>query len=171
MNGLPFGPRRCYDPMTALAIGSTVLSAGGSIYGGMQASQSAKEEAALQRQQGDLAAAEASRNATDEAYNQTQNVTRQKMAFLANGVTLEGSPLEVLAETKNQGQRSVNAILQQGAAQKNLSYQSAQVTQNKGRAALISGVLQAGSTTASGISNANKAGVFDTPKKTTAGAK
>ena len=128
------------------ALGALALvGAVGSIYGGIAANSAAQSEAALQRQQGDIAVAEAKTNAQNEAYNQTQAVQRQRLAFLGNGVSLEGSPALVLAKSKEYGQSQVDAILTQGANRQSLAYGEAAITANKGRTALIGGLLQAGS--------------------------
>lgn len=152
------------------AVGAGV-SAISSITGGIAANTSAQREASLQRQQGDVAFQESQVNANNEAFNQTQAVQRQKLAFLANGVTLEGSPTEVLASSKGYGQSSVDAILNQGAAQKNLAYGQAANTADKGRAALLSGVLSGVGTGIKGGVEAYQAGMLDPSKKTTATVK
>lgn len=160
---------RCYDPGTLAVIGVVMAgaSAGSSVMGGMAAQKSANQEAELQREQGDQALAEAKVNADNEAFNQSQAVGKQRLAFLANGVSLEGSPTTVLEESRKYGQSAVDAIIKQGVAQKNLSYGQAQITKNQGRAALIAGYGQAAGTIAGGISTANKSGVFDPTKPTT----
>ena len=135
-------------PLLALA------GAGASLYSGSAANSAARQEAALERQQGDIAASEAQVNAKNEAFNQTQAVQNQRVAFLANGVTLEGSPSMVLEQSKEYGQSQVDAILRQGAAKKALAYSEATITQNKGRAALIGSI-------ASAASSAYKSGMFD----------
>ena len=132
-----------------------LVGAAGSLYAGISANSSARQEAALERQQGDIAMSEAQVNAKNEAFNQTQAVQNQRVAFLANGVTLEGSPAMVLEQSKEYGQSQVDAILRQGAAKKALSDAEATITQNKGRAALIGGILQAGS-------KGYQSGLFDT---------
>ena len=118
--------------MPALAV-LTLVSAAGSIYSGFAANSAANSEASLQRQQGEIAASEAQVNAKNEAFNQTQAVQNQRLAFLANGVTLEGSPALVLEESKKYGQGQVDAILRQGAAKKALGYAEADISKNKGR--------------------------------------
>ena len=151
--------------LAALAVIGTVVSAAGSIYGGMQANKASKEEAGLQREQGDIAAQEAQVNASNEAFNQTQAVQRQRLAFLSNGVTLEGSPAVVLEASKNYGQSQVDAILRQGAARKTLADRSATITENKGRAALVGGYMSAAGTVATGAASAYSSGMFDPAKK------
>lgn len=161
MQMLPFGPRRCYDPVTLMMAAATAVSVGTSVYGGIQSNKAAKEEAAMQAQQGELAYQEAQVSATNEAFNQTQSVQRQKLAFLSSGVSLEGSPLMVLDQSRQYGQSQVDAILRQGSAQKSLADQEAKITKNKGRAALVSGIGSGISKAIGGGVDMNKAGAFD----------
>lgn len=149
---------REYGP-AALALAG--VQAAGSIYGGISAEQSANQEATLQQQQGNIALQESQVNANNTAFNETQAVQNQRLAFLANGVSLEGSPSLVLAQSKAYGQTQVNSILNQGAAQYNLAQEEATITQNKGRAALISGILGAGTAAAKGGTSGTLAGLFN----------
>lgn len=151
--------------LAAVGALGTGFSAANSIGGGFAAANAATAEANLQRQQGDLLADEARTNAANEAYNQRQVVGKQRLAFLANGVSLEGSPALVLKSSTDYGQQQVDAILKRGAAGRSLAYQSAAITKNKGRAALISGVMGGFADLTSGVSNLSKSGVFDSPKK------
>jgi hypothetical protein len=146
--------------MPALAV-LTLVSAASSIYSGFAGKSAYDAEGNLQRQQADIAASEAQINAKNEAFNQTQAVQNQRLAFLANGVTLEGSPALVLEESKKYGQGQVDAILRQGAARKALGYAEADISKNKGRAALIGGFTQAAGSIAQGIGSGAKAGMFD----------
>ena len=119
------------------------IAAAGSLYAGYSGYESSKKEASLQKAQGEEATREASVNAANEAYNQTQMVEKQRLAFLANGVSLEGSPSMVLASSKAYGQQQVNEILRQGQARAGLAYGEAAITQQKGTAALLSGITGA----------------------------
>lgn len=150
-----------------LAVGATALGAEQSIIGGMNADSAAKQEAALQRDQASLALKNAQDNASVEAYNDTQLVQRQKVAFLANGVTLEGSPAEVLKNTTTMSQQNVQAILDRGVAQYNLGQREAAQTQAKGRTALLAGLATAGTDVVKGASDAYKSGIFDSKTTTT----
>lgn len=118
------------------------MSIAGPILGGISAQKAANDNAKLQEQQGGIALAEANANAENEAFNQTQKVGNQRIAFLANGVSLEGSPSAVLKSSKAYGQSQVNSILRQGTAQYNLAQANAQITKNQGRAALIAGIAK-----------------------------
>ena len=151
--------------MPVLAV-LTLVSAASSIYSGFAGKSAYDAEGNLERQQADIAASEAQVNAKNEAFNQTQAVQNQRLAFLANGVTLEGSPALVLEESKKYGQGQVDAILRQGAAKKALGYAEADISKNKGRAALIGGFTQAAGSIAQGIGSGQKAGMFDASRNT-----
>ena len=144
-----------------LAVIGTAVSAAGSIYGGMAANSAAKREAAQEREQGALALQESRINASNEAFNQTQAVQRQRLAFLSNGVTLEGSPAMVLEQSRAYGQQQVDSILRQGTARYDLAGKSAANTENKGRAALIGGYMSAAGTVGSAAGSAYNAGLLD----------
>jgi hypothetical protein len=135
------------------------LGAVATVYGGISGMIASNQEAALQRQQGQTAIQEAEINAKNEAWNQTQAVQNQRLAFLANGISLNGSPALVLAKSKEYGQSQVDAILAQGTARAKLAYGEAAITENKGRAALI-GAL------ASGAGKAYQSGLFDSSAST-----
>ena len=148
--------------MPVLALGAlTAISVGGSIFSGFAANSAANQEAKLQRQQADIALQESQINAQNEAYNQTQAVQKQRLAFLANGVSLDGSPALVLEESKRYGQSQVDAILRQGQAKSSLLTGEAKITQNKGRASLVGGFTSAAGTLATTGMYAKSAGMLD----------
>lgn len=153
--------RRHYDPGTMLALAT--VGGGMSIAGGVGQMQQANKEAAFQQQQGAIALQESQVNASNTAFNLTQEVQKQRLAFLANGVSLEGSPSMVLAQSKAYGQTQVQSILNQGAAEFNLAQEQAANTRNAGRAALIGGIASAFKDVGTAGSGAFKAGLFDTP--------
>lgn len=143
--------------MAALPAVLAVAGAGASIYGGISAYQSGQATAKLQREQGDLAASNANANAQIQADNVRKTAARQKMDFLANGIDFSGSAVLTTQDTLNQGQKYVNAVNAQGAAQQKLDYENANVSSNQGRAALISGFGHA----AVGTFSAYKLGAFN----------
>lgn len=147
--------------LAAIGMIGSGISAASSIYGGIASDKAATAEAKMQREQGDILFNESRVNASNEAFNQRQAIGKQRLAFLANGVSLEGSPSAVLNESTAYGQQQVDAILNRGSAERTLSYRSADITKNKGRAALISGVLGGFGDIVSGVSSVGKSGVFD----------
>lgn len=102
--------------IAAAAIGS----AGASIFGAIQGSQAADEQADLARSDASSRAAETKRvterQTTLEQRDIQDTLDRQKLAFLASGVTLEGSPLLKLEETRKRGAENIDEIQKAGAA-------------------------------------------------------
>ena len=140
---------------------ASIYSAYSSVQSGIAQNTASKQEAELQREQGDIALAEARTNATNEAFNQNLAIGKQRLAFLSNGVTLEGSPAMVQAESQKYGQQQVQSLLDQGAARQKLATQEAIITRGKGRAALIAGISQAVGSVASAGKTGSDAGLFD----------
>ena len=134
-------------PAAMLAIQSAGAIA--QVSGGIGAENAANQEAALQKQQGQIALSESQINANNAAFNYTQQVQGQRLGFLASGVSLEGSPALVVASSKKYAQGQVQSILNSGAAQYNLAQEQAAMTINKGRAGMIAGIMQGMSTEAS----------------------
>lgn len=146
-------------------VASAIISAGASIAGGMAADKAAKKEANLLNDQGDLAQTEANKEAARRADEVRVFQKRQKLAFLKNGVTLEGSPLLILDETLRKGQEEVDAVSNRGAAQADYYRRSAEITKSKGRAALIGGFGGAASTAVSAYGIGKGAGMFGPSKQ------
>lgn len=150
---------------TAL-IAAAVVSAGASIAGGISADKASKKEANLLNDQASLAESESLAEANRRATEVRQFQRRQKLSFLKNGVTLEGSPLLVLDETLRSGQEEVDAIVRRGGAQAKYYRESAAQARNKGRAALIGGIGSAASTAVGAYGIGKSAGMFNTTQPT-----
>lgn len=134
---------KCYDPVTLTLL---TVAAVGSIAGGFAQKASADKQAAAQEDQARLALSEAQSNADVEAHNQRIKLGTQELAFLKNGVSIDGSSSDVLKDTALWGQKSVDAILRQGTAQYNLGMTTASTTRAQGRAAVIGGFTSAAGT-------------------------
>lgn len=96
---------------TAVSVTATVVSAGVSIYTGMQAAE-AEEAAALARAQSERDAAEraqevAAENARRREKEAQRMVAEQRAALAANGLAMTGTPLAVLGENYKAGQQDV----------------------------------------------------------------
>lgn len=124
-----------------------------------QQSSAAKSQASAVRaeseRQGALQRQEAELSARQEARSNIKLGKRQKLAFLKSGVALEGSPLLLLAETQDEGDDNVEAILTSGQtrSQSTLNQGVFQATSLKssGRQALIGGLTSAAGTAAGGF--------------------
>lgn len=93
---LRHGTRVLRDPMTAIYVGLSVVGAAS------QAS-AAKQQAKATIQQGNIASA-----------NRAQEIARkaatQRVSFLNSGLTLEGTPMNVIESTFNTGLQDLNQI-------------------------------------------------------------
>lgn len=135
------------------------ISAGASIYGGYSANQSAKKEASAMEAQGQLLQEEADAEARAHAKDVRRFAANQSLAFLANGVSLAGSPLLVTQDTVEQGQAEVDSIVKAGNAKAKLYNTQAQIRRNEGRASFIAGLGQAAGTLATtSMSSTKKTG-------------
>lgn len=157
---------RCYDPVT-LAVVFTAAAAGGQIMSGYQQKKAYSQEADLQREQAQIALDEANREAQLTANDRRKFLGTQKLAFIKSGVSLEGSPLLVLEDTRKQSQDEVDSIVKRGAAQYRLGVAQSEQTRQRGRAALTSAYVGAAGTAASGAFYANQAGMFNATRGTT----
>lgn len=138
------------------------ISAGASIIGGISANNSARREAKAIEEQGRLQQEEATAEATAHAQDVRRFAANQSLSFLANGVTLAGSPLLVLEDTVMQGQNEVDSIVRSGNAARRLAGEKAENTRASGRAALIGGIASAAGTVATAGIAAKAGGLFPT---------
>lgn len=148
------------DPVSLAFIAATSMAAGGKFLGGMAERDAQKSQAGLLEDQARLAQAEAAAQAKRRAVDVRRFAANQKVAFLKNGVTLEGSPLIALEDTYSAGQEEVDAIANRGNAQSNLYWRQAQLARKQGRAAMIGGITGAGSTILQGYGMGKQGGFF-----------
>lgn len=132
--------------MAQLMVPLMVISAGTAIAGGLSKRAAANKEAQALEGQANLAQQEAESDARIHATQVRKFAANQKSAYLKNGVTLDGSPLLVLEDTRQVGQEEVNSMMRSGAAKAQLLRDRAQIQRNEGRASLIGGFGDAAST-------------------------
>lgn len=128
---------------------TSAIGAGSQLAGGMSAMSASNKEAGALQRQGGLAFAEAKTAAAQRAEEVRHFQADQKERYLASGVTLEGSPLIVLEDTRRKGQAEVNAMLQRGREVQKMYGAQAQQARRAGRSAFLSGLLGAVGTGAS----------------------
>lgn len=135
----------------------TAVSAISAVVGGIQQKKAADKQASATRaeaqRQANLRQEERESQARVEARENIQLEKRQKLAFLKSGVSLEGSPLLLLAETRRVGGENVEAIIKSGQTEATSLLRGgesqAAALKSSGRLALIGG-LTGGLTTAAG---------------------
>lgn len=149
----------------ALMGASTAMSMIGSVSKGQAAQSDANTqamlydvEAVLQEKEGDIAYQDAKQAAIQRAREVRKFQAMQATKYVQSGVTLEGTPIAVLEETRKLGQQEVDYMLKRGQSLKNLAYLRAgntrltgEVTRAQGRSALYGGIFDAMGT---GLSNA-----------------
>jgi len=125
---------------------SSYVTAGLQIIQGLEAQKATKTEGKALRNQGAVALRESEREAarlqeTNEDFEQ-----KQRLSFLKSGVKLEGTPLDVLAETQRVGAEEVTAVREAGVARAGLFRSKARVTERGGRASFLGSLASASAT-------------------------
>ena len=95
-----------------------------------QQSYAAEQEALAQEEQGRIAEQEAALYAEQKTREAGKFAQQQALNYSASGVLLEGTPAQVLNETRNLAAQEVEAILKQGAAQGNLARRKAGIVRS-----------------------------------------
>lgn len=131
------------DPVT-MFIASAALQVGSGL---LQYSQQKKADKAEQRayqeslkiarEQAALDKADAERAAQAELEDARKHEKLQKMLYLKSGVTLEGSPLLVMEETRAKGAENAKNIRDSAASRANLAIRGAAANKPVKRASLI----------------------------------
>ena len=135
---------------TAITVGTVMGAVGamGSLIGGIQSMGAGGDQSAAALAGADLRGKEIARQASARAVQEKsryKDVTRrQKLAYMKSGVTLEGSPLLVMEETRMMGEANVDEILSAGASGVSTALiegeQKASQYEAQGRQALVGGI-------------------------------
>ena len=88
--------RIVYDPMTAVMIGLSVVGAASEV-------SNAKRQAKATIAEGNIVAA-------NKAKEVARKAATQRVSFLNSGITLEGTPMNVIESTFNTGMEDINQI-------------------------------------------------------------
>lgn len=94
-------------------------------------------EVALQNKQGDIAIEEADAEAQRVAREGQDLIASQELAYTNSGVTLEGSPLQVLGRARDLNREEWQAVNRRGQAQAELNRRQAMITSVTGEAQLF----------------------------------
>lgn len=126
----------------AILIAATAVSAFGQIQAGRAQQKALDEQAEQQREQARLAALEAEEEAQRREEERDRMLATQRVAFAANGIRVtpgSGSVLAVMQDTTEQFNKEIAAIRRRGKAETKFGLREANISQNKGRSALLSG--------------------------------
>lgn len=126
----------------AIVIASGVISAFGQIRAGIAQQEALEEQAAQQREQARLAAIEAEEEAVRREEERDRVLATQRVAFAANGIKITpgaGNVLAVMEDTTRQFNKEIAAVRRRGRAQTQFGFREAEISENRGRSALLSG--------------------------------
>ncbi len=135
---------------TVLAVGGLVANVAGTLYGGYQKMKAAEEEAADLEFQAEIQQREADEEAARLDKKNKKFLAHQSLMYVKSGVTLSGSPLAVLKETRVEAAKESEAIRQRGIAQYQLGLKKAGRTASAGRGAFIGSLFSGFSTGGTG---------------------
>ena len=141
----------------AILLASAAISAFGQIQAGRAQQDALEDQADQQREQARLTAIEAEEEAVRREEERDRLLATQRVAFAANGIRITpgaGSVLAVLDDTTRQFNQEIAAVRRRGKAETQFGFNEAAISENKGRAALLSGFVGAVG------SVGNAAGVF-----------
>ena len=130
---------------------ATAFSVGAQIFSGASQKQAADDQASLIQEQARIQREETGAEVTRRTEERNRFIAKQKVAFLASGIGLAGSSIIVLEDSFKQFNIEIAAIKRSGSAQARLLERQAEVTKKTGRAALIGGVIGAGTTIAGNV--------------------
>lgn len=112
---------------TAFLVAAAALSAISSIKQGIDQRNAAKHKASLIEDETRI-------QANQKAQQLRLLLSEQQQRYAKSGVTLEGSPLLVMTDTRKQGVQEINDLVSFG-------FDKADVTRQEGRDAFVSGII------------------------------
>ncbi len=146
--------------MSALAIGGLVANVAGTVFQGFQQKQAAEEEAEDIRQQAQIQRDEADEEARRLDIKNRKFLAKQSLMFVKSGVTLSGSPMLVLQETREESAKESAAVSKRGIAQFELGQKKAARLEKAGRGAFIGSLFKGFGSAATGGFELKRLGVF-----------
>lgn len=142
----------CIDPITALTIASTAVSAAGSVMQGQQANAAAQAQADAMDQQRKAEQQAAAFEAAQEQRKQSYAQANARAQIGASGVGFQGSPTEVLVANAGQGQLDLEAIRYGSQLRQNTLSTQADLTRMQGKQARTAGFFNAAGSIIGGAS-------------------
>lgn len=144
--------------MQVAMILATAATAAGTIYSGMEAKKQGEEQQRLYEEQARIQQEETATAISQKSDERRRLLATQRMAYLANGVELTGTPLVVGEDTFNEYQKEIDAMKRSGSAKVSLLNKQGSMAATSGRTQLISSLFSAGSRALTG---ASKSGIFE----------
>lgn len=145
MSGIEISAATASYIAAASAAASAVVGTVGAISTGISQNQAAKYNAQVAQNNADAATQAANFETEAERRRQMRLFGAQRAAYGKAGVTMEGTPLDVVGDTAAEGELDALAILYQGQLGYNRGQSEASLQRYAGRSALTSGYIGAGS--------------------------
>lgn len=136
---------------TALTVGSTLLGTFGALQQGQAASDAAKYNAEIQRQQAAQEEANAAARATEQGNRTRQKVAATRAAAVQSGLELDGSVADILDVVETQGALEGLTSLYEGTLKARGLRASAALNDSNARASRTAGFINAGSSLLTGF--------------------
>lgn len=133
------------DPVTALTIASTAISAVGAISSAQAQSNAAKYNAQVAKNNAQIARDQAASESDRQRRLATKKLGEMRANYAASGVTMEGTPLDVMEESAAQAKLDELTIRYNGELQAMGFENTANLDRYRASQAMTSGYLSAGS--------------------------
>lgn len=133
------------------AVASTAIATATSVVQADAQASAARYNAKVAEQNAEAARRQAEADAERQARQNRRGLAKRRTAYAAAGVTLNGSPLDLLEDAAIEGQMDVLGIRQRGLEQARQYAISAEKSRNAASAAITLGALGASQQLASGV--------------------
>ena len=137
---------------SVLTAGSAVVGAVSAVGQGIAASNAAKYNAAVQRNQAEAETLQSVAKATEVATRTRQQVASTRAAFAQNGFEISGSPLDIVNAVAQQGELEQLTALYDGSQRARGLRASAELNDYQAKNAMTAGYIGAGTSILSGAS-------------------
>jgi hypothetical protein len=147
--------------MMAIGIIGAVAGAVGSVVSGMAAAQASRAQADAYRDQAAREREQAAFNSQQQEHKAIKLISTQRTSYLAAGVSLYGTPMDVLDDTTQQSDLDVQAIKYNGEIKARNFDMQARALDVKAQGQEVGGAIGAISPLIKGVGGATGGGNFD----------
>ena len=138
------------------------VSALSQVAGGISSMNAANQEADAQKREADLLWQESQTEAAQKARDVNAFQSKQAHSYASSGIMLQGTPIQVLEDTRSKGQQEIDAIIKRGKVAKQLAMVRSNMTRSQGRASMLGSLVKAGTGLATGYIDYKKLGLTST---------
>jgi hypothetical protein len=140
----------------ALGLIGAGVSAFGSIYSGMAQSAGYKATAKAQQMQAQSEVTAGSYESARAGERIDRMQGKQVAAYAGMGLDMSGTPSDVIADTRTEGEMDKAAIRTNWQQKSNVSDYGAKISKMNAKSAMMGGIIGAGTSLASGFSSATR---------------